>query len=39
MKEDYELKPGGADIMVNEENREEYVELYVDYIFSKQCEN
>ncbi len=24
--------------MVNEGNREEYVDLYIDYIFSKQCE-
>jgi hypothetical protein len=34
-KSNYELKPGGAEIMVTEENREEYVELYVEYIFSK----
>lgn len=27
-----ELKPGGADIYVTEENRREFVELYVEYI-------
>ena len=37
-KIEYELKPGGHDVMVNEGNREEYVDLYIDYIFSKQCE-
>jgi hypothetical protein len=38
-KVEHELKPGGYDIMVNESNREEYVELYIQYIFKKQCEN
>jgi ubiquitin-protein ligase E3 A len=33
------LKAGGSEIMVTEENREEYVDSYVHYIFSKQCEN
>lgn len=36
-KVDHELKPDGSNTMVTEENREEYVDLYVNYIFSKQC--
>jgi hypothetical protein len=36
-KFEHELKSGGHDIMVTEENREEYVDSYVNYIFSKQC--
>ena len=32
-----ELKPGGGEIYVNEENREEYVNLYVHYTFVQQC--
>jgi E3 ubiquitin-protein ligase HERC4 len=39
MKQDYELKHGGVDIMVTEQNKEEYVDLYIDYIFNKSCEN
>lgn len=34
-----ELKPNGSDILVSKENKEEYVELYLDYIFNKSCEN
>jgi ubiquitin-protein ligase E3 A len=30
-----ELKEGGADIPVTEENRQEYIELYVDYYMNK----
>jgi copper(I)-binding protein len=33
-KIDHELKPGGAHIMVTEENREEYVKLFVEYTFN-----
>lgn len=33
-----ELKPGGASIMVNQQNKQEFVDLYVDYIFNKSCE-
>ncbi|CAM4858154.1 unnamed protein product [Rotaria socialis] len=33
-----ELKPGGSSIMVNQANKREYVDLYVDYIFNKSCE-
>ena len=25
--------------MVSKENRDEYIELYLDYIFNKQCED
>lgn len=32
---DVELKEGGADIYVTKSNKDEYVELYVDYIFNK----
>lgn len=32
-KSEYELKSGGAEIMVTEDNKEEYVDLYIDYIF------
>lgn len=28
-----ELKPGGSNIMVTEENKKEYVKLYVNYRF------
>ena len=34
-KMEVELKEGGADIFVTEENREEYVELYIKYEFGK----
>ena len=33
--QDFELKPNGSNIYVSKENRQEYVELYIDYIFSK----
>ena len=33
-----ELKEGGASIYVDQSNKEEYVELFVDYIFNRQCE-
>ena len=36
---DVELKEGGAEIFVNEKNRQEYVNLYVHYTFVKQCED
>jgi hypothetical protein len=36
---DFELKPNGAEIFVTEQNREEYVRLYVLYTFVKQCED
>ena len=36
---DFELKPNGAEIFVTEQNREEYVKLYVQYTFNKQCED
>lgn len=29
------LKPQGDDVMVTEENRREYVDLYVDYVLNK----
>lgn len=32
-----ELKPGGKDILVNKENRQEFVELYIEFLFEKQC--
>lgn len=31
-----ELKPNGANIWVNQENKQEYVDLFVDFIFNKQ---
>ena len=34
----FELKPGGAEIMVTKENRKEFVQLLVDFEFRKQCE-
>ncbi len=33
-----ELKEGGSNIYVSQENKEEYVELFIDYVFNKQCE-
>ena len=36
--EQVELKPGGADIFVNRYNREEFVELFLDYEFRVQCQ-
>lgn len=32
-----ELKPGGSNIMVTEENKKEYVKLYVNYRFMQVC--
>ena len=36
---DLELKAGGSDIFVTEENRDEYLRLYIHYMFVKQCED
>lgn len=33
-----EFKPDGASISVNQQNKHEFVHLYVDYIFNKSCE-
>lgn len=33
-----ELKPGGADLPVTKENRQEYVDLYIKYLFADSCE-
>jgi E3 ubiquitin-protein ligase HERC4 len=33
-----ELKPGGHSISVNQQNKQEFVNLYVDYVFNKSCE-
>lgn len=38
-KFDVELKPNGQNIYVTENNREEYVQLYLDYMFINQCED
>ena len=38
-KYDVELKPNGSEIYITEENREEYVDLYVKYTFITQCED
>jgi len=37
-KHQIELKPDGASIPVNQKNKQEFVDLYVDYIFNKSCE-
>lgn len=34
-----ELKPGGKEIYVNKQNREEFVELYIEFLFEVQCKN
>ncbi|ORY03884.1 HECT-domain-containing protein [Basidiobolus meristosporus CBS 931.73] len=34
----YDLKPGGADVKLTSENRKEFVDLYVDFIFNKSVE-
>ena len=34
----YELKAGGEGIPVTQNNKEEYVELYVDHFLNKQIE-
>lgn len=36
--ETYELKPGGSNISVTKENREEYVNLYIDLLLNKLVE-
>jgi hypothetical protein len=36
---DVELKQGGADVYVTEENAEEYVQLFIEYTFVRQCES
>ncbi|XP_022653995.1 probable E3 ubiquitin-protein ligase HERC4 isoform X2 [Varroa destructor] len=37
LAEEVELKDGGSNISVNLKNRQEYVDLYVDWIFNKSC--
>jgi hypothetical protein len=37
-KQQIELKPGGQSIMVNQENKHQFIDLYVDYIFNRSCE-
>lgn len=32
-----ELKPGGKEIYVTKENREEFIDLYIEFLFEKQC--
>ena len=32
-----ELKPGGKDIYVTKENRNEFIDLYIEFLFEKQC--
>ena len=32
-----ELKPGGKDIYVTKDNREEFIQLYLEFVFEKQC--
>ena len=34
----HELIPDGGEIYVNQENKAEYVYLFIDYIFNHQCE-
>ena len=33
-----ELKPDGENIMVTKENRHEFIQLYLEFLFKKQCE-
>lgn len=33
-----ELKPGGSSINVTQKNKQEFVDLYVDYVFNRSCE-
>jgi len=33
-----ELKPGGSLLPVNQNNKKEFIDLYIDYIFNKSCE-
>jgi len=33
-----ELKPGGSSLPVNQNNKKEFIDLYIDYIFNKSCE-
>jgi len=35
----FDLKPDGAHIPVREDNKEEFVELFIDFTFNKQCQN
>lgn len=35
----FELKPNGANIAVTQENKREFVDLYIDFIFNKSVEN
>ena len=37
-KETIELIPGGSEILVNKENRYDFVDKYIEYLFEKQCE-
>ena len=32
------LKPGGSAMMVNQKNKQEFIDLYVDYVFNRACE-
>jgi E3 ubiquitin-protein ligase HERC4 len=32
------LKPGGSSLMVNQKNKHEFIDLYVDYVFNRACE-
>jgi len=32
-----ELKMGGSEVLVSKDNRDEYVNLYIDYMFNEQC--
>lgn len=34
-----ELKPDGTNILVSMDNRDEYVQLYINYIFNTSCEH
>lgn len=38
-REVIELKPGGSKILINQENKEEYISLYLDWKFNKSIEN
>lgn len=32
-----ELKPGGKEVYVSKDNRQEFIYLYLEYLFEKQC--
>ncbi len=34
----HELVPDGEEIFVNQDNKQEYVEMLLDFIFNVQCE-